>query len=90
MCVIFCFFLYVLFGVRFVHLEFSVYEAVIILYTGYLLQRYKSDELKALHKVIFSRVGKTTMIKKNLRKFNGFDFDKESDQFEKKKHAVQK
>jgi len=90
MCVIFCFFVYVLFGVRFAHLEFSVYEAVIILYTGYVLQRYKSDELKALHKVIFSRVGKTTMIKKNLRKFNGFDFDKESDQFEKKKHVVQK
>jgi len=67
-----------------------MFEAVISLYTCYVLQRYKSDELKALHKVIFSRVGKTTMIKKNLRKFNGFDFDKESDQFEKKKHVVQK
>lgn len=67
-----------------------MFEAIISLYTGYVLQRYKSDELKALHKVIFSRVGKTTMIKKNLRKFNGFDFDKESDQFEKKKHAIQK
>jgi protein DEK len=65
-------------------------DAVISAVTGYVLQRYKSDELKTLHRVLFGRVGKTTMIKKNLRKFNGFDFDKESDQFEKKKHAVQK
>lgn len=67
-----------------------VLEAVSSVCTGSLLQRYKSDELKALHRLLFNRVGKTTMIKKNLRKFNGFDFDKESDLFEKKKNAIQK
>ncbi|XP_063217435.1 protein DEK isoform X2 [Bacillus rossius redtenbacheri] len=54
------------------------------------LQTYRVDNLKPLHRLLFGRLGKTTLIKNNIKKFNGFDFAKGSDQFEKKKNIISK
>ncbi|KAK7867042.1 hypothetical protein R5R35_005682 [Gryllus longicercus] len=54
------------------------------------LQRSKLDSLKPLHKLLFNRAGRASLLKKNIRKFNGFDFDKDSDQFAKKKQTLLK
>lgn len=53
-------------------------------------QRYKVENLKLLHKVCFNRTGKVPVIKKNIRKFNGFDFDKDSTDYEKKRAMLSK
>ncbi|CAH1966803.1 unnamed protein product [Acanthoscelides obtectus] len=54
------------------------------------ITRYKNDDLKTLHRLLFKVNGKTTLVKKNIRKFNGFDFDKDSDEYQKKIASVQK
>lgn len=48
------------------------------------------DVLQTLHQICFDAVGKTNSLKKNLRQFEGFDFDKESDDYEKKVKETQK
>nr|CAD7411583.1 unnamed protein product [Timema poppensis] len=55
-----------------------------------LFQRARVESLKPLHKVLFTKVGKINFIKNNLKKFNGFNFDSGSDQFEKKKVFISK
>lgn len=40
--------------------------------------------------IIYGKAGTATQIKKNLRKFNGFEFDKESDEYKKKIEETQK
>lgn len=40
--------------------------------------------------ICFDAIGKTNLLKKNLRQFSGFDFDKDSDDYKKKLEAVQK
>nr|CAD7201673.1 unnamed protein product [Timema douglasi] len=54
------------------------------------IQRARVESLKPLHKVLFTKVGKINFIKNNLKKFNGFNFDSGSDQFEKKKVFISK
>lgn len=54
------------------------------------ISRFKNDDLKLLHRLLFKTPGKTTMIKKNIKKFNGFDFEKDSDEYMKKLSSVQK
>uniref|UniRef100_A0A1B6CRB1 DEK-C domain-containing protein n=1 Tax=Clastoptera arizonana TaxID=38151 RepID=A0A1B6CRB1_9HEMI len=54
------------------------------------LQRYNIETLKPLHKICFNRVGKPHVIKKNIRKFNGYDFKKDSTEYEKKKQVISK
>ncbi|CAG2063487.1 unnamed protein product [Timema podura] len=54
------------------------------------IQRARVEILKSLHKVLFTKVGKINFIKNNIKKFNGFDFDTGSDQFEKKKVFISK
>lgn len=48
------------------------------------------DSLQPLHQICFDAAGKTNLLKKSLRQFAGFDFDKESDEFAKKVEAAQK
>ncbi|KRT86183.1 hypothetical protein AMK59_1579, partial [Oryctes borbonicus] len=54
------------------------------------ISRFKNDDLKLLHRLLYKTPGKTTMIKKNIKKFNGFDFAKDSDEYGKKLSSVQK
>lgn len=54
------------------------------------ISRFKNDDLRLLHRVIFKTPGKTALIKKNIKKFNGFDFKKDSEEYTKKIAAVQK
>ncbi|KAJ8926026.1 hypothetical protein NQ315_009881, partial [Exocentrus adspersus] len=48
------------------------------------ISRFKNDDLKLLHRLLFKVPGKNTQIKKNIRKFNGFDFKKDSEEYTKK------
>lgn len=48
------------------------------------ISRFKNDDLKILHKILFKTVGKSTMVKKNIKKFNGFDFKRDSDEYNRK------
>nr|XP_022319604.1 protein DEK-like [Crassostrea virginica] len=48
------------------------------------ISKGKVDDLKALHRLCFNSPGKATMIRKNLRLFNGFSFKKDDDEYKKK------
>ncbi|XP_061181760.1 protein DEK-like [Saccostrea echinata] len=48
------------------------------------ISKAKVDDLKALHRLCFNRTGKATLIRKNLRLFNGFAFNKNDDEYKKK------
>ncbi|XP_035232868.1 protein DEK-like, partial [Stegodyphus dumicola] len=54
------------------------------------IQRNKLPDLKPLHKILFNRVGSGNEIKKNIRKFCGFTFEKNSQEYERKKAVVEK
>lgn len=54
------------------------------------ISRFKNDDLKILHRVLFKSVGKSTMIKKNIKKFCGFDFKKDTEEYIKKIASVNK
>nr|CAI5824446.1 unnamed protein product [Callosobruchus analis] len=54
------------------------------------ISRFKNDDLKPLHRLLFKVNGKSTLVKKNIRKFNGFNFDKESEEYQKKIGSAQK
>ncbi|XP_028297942.1 protein DEK isoform X2 [Gouania willdenowi] len=58
--------------------------------TNFHISRMKVVDLKALHTILFDRPGKATSIKKNLRLFNGFSFDGDSEQFTKKRNKLLK
>lgn len=57
---------------------------------GLQLNKMKPDNLVPLHSLLFDRRGKASMIKKNIRLFNGFTFDAESEQFNKKRDKLTK
>lgn len=48
------------------------------------------EVLQTLHQICFDAVGKTNLLKKSLRQFAGFDFDKDDDEYEKKLKETQK
>lgn len=48
------------------------------------------EVLQTLHQICFEALGKTNLLKKSLRQFAGFDFDKDSNEFEKKLKETQK
>lgn len=54
------------------------------------ISRFKNEDLKLLHRLLFKTPGKTTVIKKNIKKFCGFDFKKDSEEYTKKIASVQK
>ncbi|KAM4735504.1 protein DEK isoform 1-T3 [Anableps anableps] len=55
---------------------------------NYEINRRKAEELKLLHSILFDRPGKSASIKKNLRLFNGFPFDADSQEFTKKREKM--
>lgn len=57
---------------------------------GFQLNKMKPDVLVPLHSLLFDRRGKLLMIKKNIRLFNGFPFDADSEQFTKKRDKLLK
>lgn len=50
----------------------------------------KGETLQTLHIIAYDQPGKTNMIKKNLRKFCGFEFDIKSEDYKKRVDATQK
>lgn len=56
----------------------------------YFLRKKKCDELRQLHRLLFNRQGTVNMIKKNIGQFNGFPFEKGSDQYKKKEDFLKK
>ncbi|RZC40689.1 DEK, partial [Asbolus verrucosus] len=54
------------------------------------ISRFKNDDMKLFHRILFKTTGKSTMIKKNIKKFNGFDFKKDSDEYTKKVASMHK
>nr|XP_019963879.1 PREDICTED: protein DEK isoform X1 [Paralichthys olivaceus]XP_019963880.1 PREDICTED: protein DEK isoform X1 [Paralichthys olivaceus]XP_019963882.1 PREDICTED: protein DEK isoform X1 [Paralichthys olivaceus]XP_019963883.1 PREDICTED: protein DEK isoform X1 [Paralichthys olivaceus] len=58
--------------------------------TSFKLIKMKPADLKPLHTILFDRPGKIATIKKNLRLFNGFGFDADSEQYIKKREKLLK
>lgn len=58
--------------------------------TCHQLMKIKPADLKPLHSILFERPGKLSLIKKNIRQFNGFSFDADSEQFTKKRDKLLK
>ncbi|XP_066249759.1 protein DEK-like isoform X2 [Euwallacea similis] len=54
------------------------------------ITRFKNDDLKYLHKLLFNAVTNKVHFKKNIRKFNGFPFNKDSDDYTKKVDSLKK
>ncbi|CAH1253542.1 DEK [Branchiostoma lanceolatum] len=52
------------------------------------LQRNKSEDLKPLHRILFNKGGSATVVKRHIRQFSGFDFEKDSKEYEKKKEQI--
>jgi len=48
----------------------------------YFLNRTRADELKPLYRLLFKQTGKLATIKKHIRLFNGFDFEKDSTEWD--------
>ncbi|XP_071325493.1 protein DEK isoform X2 [Trachinotus anak] len=58
--------------------------------TSFQITKMKPADLKPLHAILFDRPGKMATIKKNLRLFNGFPFDADSEQYTKKRDKLLK
>ncbi|KAK2189342.1 hypothetical protein NP493_109g07023 [Ridgeia piscesae] len=56
----------------------------------YQLRKVHGDDLKPLHRVLYSRAGTTTEVKKNIRKFCGFTFEKNSPEYQKRVQVITK
>ncbi|XP_034082105.1 protein DEK isoform X2 [Gymnodraco acuticeps] len=54
------------------------------------ITKMKTADLKPLHAILFDRPGKTAILKKNLRLFNGFPFAADSEEFTKKREKLLK
>ncbi|XP_037565866.1 protein DEK-like [Dermacentor silvarum] len=54
------------------------------------IKRERSESLKALHRLLFGRPGAPSEIKKNLRKFSGFPFEKDSAEYVKREKMFAK
>ncbi|CAL1298535.1 unnamed protein product [Larinioides sclopetarius] len=54
------------------------------------IQKSAIEDLKPLHRILFGRVGAASQIKKNIRKFSGFSFVKNSLEFDRKKAITEK
>lgn len=55
-----------------------------------MLNKTRVETLQTLYSICFDSVGKSNVVKKNLRNFSGFDFDSDSDKFKKRVEAAQK
>ncbi|KAH7934229.1 hypothetical protein HPB49_023215 [Dermacentor silvarum] len=54
------------------------------------IKRERLESLNALHRLLFGRPGAPSEIKKNLRKFSGFPFEKDSAEYVKRQKMVAK
>lgn len=50
----------------------------------------KMDALQTLHLIIYEKEGKAPVMKKNLKKFDGFEFEADSDEYKKRLAAAEK
>ncbi|KAI5106446.1 protein DEK, partial [Silurus meridionalis] len=57
---------------------------------NHAIGKLKAPQLKPLHKILYDRPGAVSSLRKNLRLFNGFSFEIESDSYNKKKEKLQK
>ncbi|ELU14625.1 hypothetical protein CAPTEDRAFT_134237 [Capitella teleta] len=48
------------------------------------LNKVVGAELKPLHKLLFGRIGAVTEVKRNIKRFNGYEFEKDSADYQKK------
>ena len=53
-------------------------------------RKCKPADLKTLHLACFMRVGSVADIRANLRKFNGFSFDRDSEEYKKREQILNK
>ncbi|KAK3880900.1 hypothetical protein Pcinc_014639 [Petrolisthes cinctipes] len=58
-------------------------------YINAMITKLPMDELKILHRVAYGRPGSGVSIKRNLRKFNGYPFDKDDKKYQAKLSAVE-
>ncbi|RVE63256.1 hypothetical protein OJAV_G00164110 [Oryzias javanicus] len=58
--------------------------------TSYQISRMKAADLKPLHSILYDRPGKVSTMKRNLRLFNGFPFQEDSEQFHRKRDKLLK
>ncbi|XP_063779301.1 protein DEK [Pseudophryne corroboree] len=56
----------------------------------YFLKKKKCEELRLLHRLLFNRLGTVNLLKKTIGQFNGFAFEKGSDQYKKKEELLKK
>jgi len=56
----------------------------------HLISKENSETLRPLHQALFKTLGQVHLIKRNLRKFNGFAFSRDSEEFEKKSERLSK
>ncbi|XP_059351034.1 protein DEK-like isoform X2 [Daphnia carinata] len=54
------------------------------------LQSVKQSDMVLLHRLLFKRPGTAHEIKKNIREFSGYPFNKEDKEFESRKHMLEK
>ncbi|XP_033914408.1 protein DEK-like isoform X1 [Acipenser ruthenus] len=52
--------------------------------------KMKAANLKPLHKLLYNRPGTISSLKKNIRRFSGFTFEEESDQYKKKREILKR
>ncbi|XP_066539189.1 protein DEK isoform X2 [Hoplias malabaricus] len=55
---------------------------------NHAIGRLKAPLLKPLHKILYDRPGAAASLRKNLRLFNGFQFEMDSDSYHKKKEKM--
>ncbi|KAK9514424.1 hypothetical protein VZT92_027892 [Zoarces viviparus] len=58
--------------------------------TGHQITKMKAVDLRPLHAILFDRPGKMATLKKNMRLFNGFPFDADSEHYTKKREKLLK
>ncbi|KAM3873531.1 protein DEK [Diretmus argenteus] len=56
--------------------------------TNYHIGKMKPADLKPLHTILFDRPGKMASMRKNMRLFNGFPFDVDSEPYVKKRERL--
>ncbi|KAL0984861.1 hypothetical protein UPYG_G00149640 [Umbra pygmaea] len=61
-----------------------------IIRVNYQLRKLKVPDLKPLHMILFDMPGKIATMRKNMRLFNGFPFEVDSDPYVKKKEKMMK
>lgn len=52
------------------------------------INKYNVKDLKKLYKICFSQVGRKKEMKKDLKQFNGFNFNRHSSEYEQKKNKL--